>query len=144
MSVEANKALYRRWINDVWSAGQVTLIDELHTTDYIDHSGLPGVSPDRAGLAQFIAGLRGAYPDLRFTVQDVIAEGDRVVGRWTAQGTHKGSFMGVPPTERTIQMNGIDLLRVVNGRIAEIWHREDELGLLQQLGVMPALGQPAS
>jgi steroid delta-isomerase-like uncharacterized protein len=82
--------------------------------------------------------FRTAFPDLHFTIEDEIAEGDTVVSRWTARGTHRGEFMGTPPTGRTIAVTGMDILHFVDGRIRENWAAFDALGLLQQLGAIPA------
>lgn len=84
--------------------------------------------------------FRAAFPDVRYTMEDLIAEGDRVMDRWTVHATHLGDFLGIPPTGKAITFWGIDILRIVNGRIKEIWHLEDQVSVLQQLGVLP--GEP--
>jgi predicted ester cyclase len=89
-------------------------------------------------MKQFIAGLHAAFPDLAITIEDMVAEGDRLVGRWVMTGTNTGSFSGMPATGRPVTLSGIDLLRVEGDRFAEVWAVADIAGMLQQLGVMPA------
>ncbi len=88
-------------------------------------------------MKQFIAGLHAAFSEVAFTIEDMVAEGDRIVGRWVMRGTNTGSFNGMPPTGRPVTVSGFDLLRVEGDRFAEVWHVEDIAGMLQQLGVMP-------
>lgn len=135
---EQNKALVRRGVENVWNGRNVDVIDEVVASDFIIHA----TSPDkeihgREGVRQQFAGLRAAFPDLHFTIEDHIAEGDRVVTRWTAQGTHHGEFQGIPPTGRQVKLTGIDIDRVAAGKVVECWMNMDELGLLQQLGAIP-------
>jgi predicted ester cyclase len=111
--------------------------------DCIDHNPGPGLTPDRAGHHQLLMQVRTAFPDARFTLDDVIAEGDRVVDRWTMEATHAGSLGGMPPTGRHVRLSGMDILRIADGQIAEVWHIEDTLGMMQQLGAIPAPGQRA-
>jgi steroid delta-isomerase-like uncharacterized protein len=136
--VTTSKELYRRWIDEAWTKGNVDVLDDMHTPDFFDHSELPGVSPDTAGMKQFIAGLHAAFPDLAITIEDMVAEGDRLVGRWVMTGTNTGSFNGMPVTGRPVTLSGFDLLRVEGDRFAEVWGVADIAGMLQQLGVMPA------
>jgi steroid delta-isomerase-like uncharacterized protein len=92
----------------------------------------------REGIKQFYATLRAAFPDIHFTIEDQIAEGDRVVTRWTARATHTGEYQGIPPTGKQFSLTGIDIDRIANGKVVECWPIADELGVLQQLGVIPA------
>jgi predicted ester cyclase len=92
----------------------------------------------RQGIKQFYGMLRAAFPDLHFTIEDQIAAGDRVVTRWTANGTHNGEFQGISPTGKQITIAGIDIDRLANGKVVECWPVADELGLLRQLGAIPA------
>jgi len=141
-SVTTNKELYRRWIDEAWTKGNVDVLDDMNTPDFVDHSGLPGVSPDTAGMKQFIVGLHAAFSDVAMTIEDMVAEGDRLVGRWVMRGTNTGSFNGMPPTGRPVTLSGFDLLRVEGDRFAEVWHVEDIAGMLQQLGVLPGPPSP--
>jgi steroid delta-isomerase-like uncharacterized protein len=133
MSIEDTKAVYRRWIDEVFSQGLVAVADELHAADYVDHSGLPGVPSTTAGLKRFVIGLHSTFPDIVFTIEQVIAEGDRVEGYWTMRGTQRGAFQQLPPTGRAVTMAGFDLVRIANGQIAEVWHLADTAGLVRQL-----------
>lgn len=137
---ERNKALVRRGVENVWNGRNLDVIDEVVASDFIIHA----VSPDkeihgREGVRQQFSRLRTAFPDLHFTIEDHIAEGDRVVTRWTAQGTHLGEFQGIPPTGKRVMLTGIDIDRVADGKFVECWMNMDELGPLQQLGVVPQL-----
>ena len=134
---DRNKALLRRFYEELWSQGDLKAIPELVAEDFVDHHLLPGAPPGREGLAALITTWRRAFPDMSETCEDLIAEGDKVVGRFTMRGTHKGEFMGVPPTGKRVTMSGIDILRVAGGKIAEFWYGEHLLELMQQLGVVP-------
>ncbi len=137
MSTQENKALARKYVEEVWNRGKLDLVDELFWPDYVNHDPSAGQGRGPEALKQLIATFRGASPDLQFTIDDLIAEGERVVTRWTARGTHRGLLMGVPPTGRAIAVKAIAVDRFVDGRIAEHWAVRDDLGLLQQLGVIP-------
>ncbi len=138
MSTEELKAIARRYIEEVWNNGNLALIDELFTPDYINHTPSIGQMAGPEGIKQLIGSFRNAAPDLHFTINDMIAEGDRVVTRWTAQGTHQGELMGVPPTGKQITVTAIVIDRIVEGRIVEHWAGRDDLGLFQQLGLIPS------
>jgi steroid delta-isomerase-like uncharacterized protein len=141
MSTEENKALSRRLIEEVWNQGKLAVIDELVAPNYVDHDPTgPIHGPE--GFKQFVSMYLTAYPDTHFTIEDQIAEGDTVVTRWTARGTHKGPLMGIPPTGKQVTVTGISIGRVVNGKTVEGWSNYDTLGMMQQLGVVPAPGQP--
>jgi steroid delta-isomerase-like uncharacterized protein len=131
-----NKQASRRAMEEVYTGGNLDVVEELAAGDIIAHS--PGV--DFHGiteLKQFVASLREAFPDLRMTVEDQVAEGDKVVTRWTAQGTHRGSFLGMPPTGKAGTMTGVEIDRFVDGKVTECWTSADYLGLMQQLGAIP-------
>ena len=131
---EENKAIMRRGMEEVVSGGNLDLIDELVSPDFVDHNPLPGVSPDREGLKRSIAMLREGFPDIGTKVGDFISEGEKVVAHYTLSGTHEGEFMGVPPTSREVEWSAIIIFRIVDGQIREQWLEQDQLGLLQQLG----------
>lgn len=137
-----NKRASRRALEEVYTGGDLDVVDELVNGDIVAHS--PGV--DFHGiteLKQFVASLREAFPDLRMTVEDQVAEGDKVVTRWTAQGTQKGSFLGMPPTGKAGTMTGVEIDRFVDGKVTECWTSADYLGLMQQLGAIPEPGASA-
>lgn len=137
---EQNKAVLRRHFAEVWSEGNLALVDELFASDYIGHAP-PDEIQGREGLKHYVSAVRTAFPDLRFTVEDVIAEADRVATRWTARGTHTGEYQGIPPTGKRLTMTGMSFARIANGTIVVSWTNSDALGLLQQLGAIPVLGQ---
>jgi steroid delta-isomerase-like uncharacterized protein len=134
---DRNKALLRRFYEELWSKGNLEAIPELVAEDFVDHHPLPGAPPGREGLAALVTTWRIAFPDMRETVEDLISEGDKVVGRFTMRGTHSGEFLGVPPTGRSVTMGGIDIVRFAGGKIAEFWYGEQLLELMQQLGAVP-------
>jgi steroid delta-isomerase-like uncharacterized protein len=134
---DRNKALLRRFYEELWSKGNLDAISELVAEDFVDHHPLPGAPPGREGLAALVTTWRTAFPDMSETCEDLIAEGDKVVGRFTMRGTHSGEFMGVAPTGRRVTMSGIDIVRVAGGKIAEFWYGEHLLELMQRLGAGP-------
>lgn len=141
MTTEENKAVVRQFTDEVWNTGNLAIIDELFATTWVGHDLPPGLAPGREGLKQMVGAFRAAFSDIRATVDDQIADGDKVTWRWTFQGTHSGAFMGIPPTGKTITLTGISIDRLAGGTFVERWDSADTLGLLQQLGVMPVPGQ---
>ncbi len=139
MSVENNKATARRWYEGVFNNGNLDLINELFAANFVDHDPVNPL-PGPEGVRQVVTMYRSAFPDLHITVEDWVAEGDKVVTRFRAQGTHRGALMGVPPTGKQVTVTGIDVLGFKNGKIAEHWGNRDDLGMLQQLGVIPSMG----
>jgi steroid delta-isomerase-like uncharacterized protein len=137
MSAEENKALVRRFVDEVQSAGNIDAIDELCSPEFVNHSAPPGVPSNCEGVKQLTAMFRQAFPDSYFTVEDMIAEGDKVATRKTFHGTHQGEFMGIPPTGQQVSIGLIDIVRIVDGQVVEHWSMGDNLGLMQQLGVIP-------
>jgi steroid delta-isomerase-like uncharacterized protein len=143
MSSESNKVLARRIFEEVLNGRNLDLLDELVASDYIEHMPLPGQRTGIDGIRDRYTMLHKAF-DAEFTVEDVIAEGDKVVLRWTQSGTHVGEFPGLPPTGRRFRIGGIEIWRVENGKLAEHWDVVDVFGQLQQLGVLPAPGGVAA
>jgi steroid delta-isomerase-like uncharacterized protein len=139
---EENKALFRRMFEGAINQGNMDLIDELVAPDVVEHEGLPpGVPAGREGVKMMFTMFRGAFPDLNATIDDVIAEGDKVVARSTWSGTHQGEFMGIPATGKRVSFGVIDIMRFADGVVVEHWGQMDNLGMLQQLGVVPAPGE---
>jgi len=135
---EHNKKLERRLIEQVWNQGNFDVVDEFVAGDYIGHASTPDdETRGRAGYRAFYAGLRDAFPDFQVTVEDQIAEGDRVVTRWTARGTHLGHFRGVPSSGRQGAISGITIERMANGKVVECWTNADDLSPMRQLGLIP-------
>jgi steroid delta-isomerase-like uncharacterized protein len=135
---EENKALVRRFFEEFITKGDLSLTDELIAENYVDHNPPgPNIAPGPEGVKQLFAGRRSAFPDLTVTVDDQVAEGDKVVSRGTITGTHKGEFMGIPATGKSISMGAVSIFRIEDGKIAERWGEVDTLGMMQQLGVVP-------
>ncbi len=143
MAAEENKAIARRELEELWLKGNLALVDELYAEDVVDHHPLPGQAPGREGVRQAIALVNRAFPS-QGEIHGVIAEGDTVARWWTMRGTHAGEFLGLPATQKPFTLTGIDVLRIADGKIVESWHEEDLLGLLQQLGAVPAPGAAPS
>ena len=141
MSTDSNKALVRRLTNEVQNRGNIAAVDEIAAPTFVNHSAPPGVPADREGVKQLTLLFRTAFPNGRMIIEDMIAEGDRVATRKTFRGTHQGAFMGLPPTGKPVEIGLIDIVRVVDGRVVEHWNAVDNLGLLQQLGLLPPPGQ---
>ena len=141
MSTESHKALVRRLVDEVQNGGNIAAVDEIAAPTFVNHSAPPGMSSDREGVKQITLLFRQAFPDGVMTVEDMLAEGDLVATRKTFRGTHQGPFMGLAPTGKQVEIGLIDIVRVVDGRVTEHWNAVDNLGLLQQLGVLPPPGQ---
>ena len=141
MSAEDNKALVRRFVDEVQSGGNTDLIDEICSAEFVNHSAPPGLPADREGIKILTAMFRGAFPDSYFTVEDMIAEGDKVVTRKTFHGTHEGEFMVIPPSGRPLNVSLIDFVRISDGRVVEHCSVGDNLGMMQQLGVILQPGE---
>lgn len=140
-STEANKAVTRRYIEEIASQGNLALIDELFSADSIWHGpSQPELRGPEARKQQFVS-ARGAFPDLQCTVDELVAEEDRVVVRWSATGTHQGEYWGAAPTGKRLSWSGTSTFRVAGGMITEEFIQFDALGFMQQLGVVPAIGQ---
>ena len=133
MSAE-NKALVRRWFEEVWNQGRVETIDEVFAADGVSH----GLGSDMRGPAEFKpfhAAYRQAFPDVHIDIEDMVAEGDKVAFRWTATGTHRGHLMAIAPTGRASRFEGMGIVRLRHGQIVEGWNVYDQLGMFKQLGV---------
>jgi steroid delta-isomerase-like uncharacterized protein len=145
MSAQENKAVARRVAEEIFNGGSLDLADELYAPDYVLHDpSLPEDLHGPEGFKQYAAMNLGAFPDARVTVEDQIAEGDMIVTRWTASGTHTGELMGIPPTGRRSEISGITINRFSGGRIVEDWYQSDDLGMMQQLGVIPSSKEVSS
>lgn len=141
MSIEQNKALFRRMVEEVFNQRNVGLIDEILSTDFVEREELPpGVPSGREGVKQLTLMFHSAFPDFKATIDDMIAEGDKVVVRMTWRGTHKGEFMGIPATDKNVSFEVIDIVRFAGDKFAEHWGMMDNASLMQQLGVGPAPG----
>lgn len=130
---EENKAVVQRFINEYQTEGRMEVALELLADDFVDHSALPGFSPDKEGVINVIEMLRGAFDGLRVEIHDQVADDRKVVTRKTFRGTHTGEFFGVPPTNRPIEFGVIDILTVSNGQLKEHWCEVDFAGLMSQI-----------
>ena len=135
---EENKSISRRVQEEAFNQGNLAVIDELVAADYVDHDLPPGFPDGPEGYKQLVAMYRAAFPDVQMTIEDVIADGDKVALRWTATGTHQGELMGIPPTNKQVTVTGMDINRLAGGKIAEHWGNFDQMGMMQQLGVIPS------
>lgn len=138
LSIEANKAVVRRAYDELVMAGDFSNLAEIVHEDYMDHTQPPGWATDRAGLQHQIAYFRSAFPNIHVTLEDMIAEGDLVMHRQTMRGTHLGEFFGIPPTGTVVEMTGMHLFRIADGKLIEHRANNDDLGMLRQLGAIPA------
>jgi steroid delta-isomerase-like uncharacterized protein len=139
---EQNKAVSRRLVEEFFVAGNFDVADELVDASYIGHDvAAPEPIRGHEGLKEQAKGYRGAFPDLTLTIEDQIAEGDKVTTRWTARGTHRGDLFGISPTGKQATISGITIDRFSGGKIVESWDNWDALGLMQQLGAIPAMAQ---
>ncbi len=135
MSTEQNKTIVRRLFEEVMK-GNLTIADELIAAEYAQHSVF-GIPDGREGFKQFFTNFAAAVPDAHFRLEDVIAEGDKVITRWIVTGTQTGTLQGIPPTGNRFSMTGIDIFRLNEGKLVEHWDSVDQLGMLKQLGAFP-------
>jgi len=132
-----NKAMIRRMFEEGFNQNLTSVIDELIAPNYVNHD-LPAPVPGPEGLKQVIGMFRAAFPDMKITLEDVFADGDKVGTRGFFTGTHKGEFMGVSATGKPVKIKYIDLWRVVDGKLVDNWVQMDMMGMMQQLGAVPA------
>lgn len=141
MSTEENKAVVRRFIAEVVNGNNLSAVDELFAPNYVLYmSHSPEPSRGTENVKHVAAMFRSAFPDWHNTIEDMLADGEKVVTRWTERGTHQGEFQGIAPTGKQVTLTGIDIYRISDGMIAEQWVQADMLGFMQQLGVVPPPG----
>jgi steroid delta-isomerase-like uncharacterized protein len=136
-NAEENKAIVLRHWEEIVSKGRLDLIDEIFAPDFVAHEADQDIRGPE-GVRQFILMLRAAFPDLHITVEDVLAEGDKVVQRWSGHGSHQGELMGLPPSGKRFSVTGITISRFEGGKVAEEWELYDMMGMLQQVGALPS------
>lgn len=134
---EQNKAVARRFYEEVFNQQNVNAIDDICAHDFVDHSAMPGQAPGAQGLKQIFGMYLKGFPDIRVKIEEMIAERDLVATRISGEATHKGELFGTAATGKRIQFNGIDIVRVANGKVAEAWHQGDDMIALMQLGIKP-------
>lgn len=130
-------AILDRLNAEVLNAGNVDLIDELVSPDFVEHDPPPGMGGDREGFKQMVRDIHRAFSDFSTTVEDQIVAGNKVVERWWAEGAHTGEWMGVPASGHRVRITGIDISRIEGGQLVEHWTQIDALGMLQQMGAIP-------
>src|SRR5262245_351962 len=136
MTIENKKAIVRRFYEEVWGKGNLDIADEIFAPDYVRHDLRPGNPlPGPEGQKKIAAEFRAAFPDLQQKIDLMVEEGDFVVGRWTTEGTHTGSWGDVQPTYKRVKFCGVNIFRIQNGKVVEMWNHRDDLGVMQQLGV---------
>jgi steroid delta-isomerase-like uncharacterized protein len=137
MSIERNKAIVRRFVDEVFVAGDEAAVDELVAADFVPHTW-GSVEPGTASLKQAMERVSGGLSDVSMTIDDMIAEGDRVAVRLTSHAVHSGEFMGMPPSGNDYTISEVHIFRIADDRIAEHWHVADLMSMMKQLGAMPA------
>jgi len=140
MSVEENKALVRRYMEETFNQGNLSVIDQLASSDFVYHHAT-GRDLSKEAYKKMSIMTQNAFPDVYMEIDDLFAEGDKVACRFTITATHKGEYQGIPPTGKKITFQGINIFRIADSKIAEIWSRLNLLGMMQQLGVIPPMGK---
>jgi steroid delta-isomerase-like uncharacterized protein len=141
MSMEENKAIVRRYVEEIWNQGDFAVAEQLLAPTFVLHNpAFADLPQGPAGFKQVLTLYRSAFPDLQFTIEALLAEGEQVVNRWTARGTQHGELLGIPPTGKPVTFWGLTLHRLANGRIVEEWPAFDQFSLFQQLGASPTAG----
>jgi steroid delta-isomerase-like uncharacterized protein len=139
MSVEENRALIQRFVEEAFNRGNLDVVDEIYAPVYVGHTaGLSEQTSGPEGVKGFVELYRSAFPDLHTTIEDIVTEGDKVAYRWTAVGTHRGGLLGVPPSNNRVELKGITIERIEDGKIVETYNNFDQLGMLRQIGAIPA------
>jgi steroid delta-isomerase-like uncharacterized protein len=142
ISAEETKAVARRWFEDLFNAGNLEVADEIIAPEHVNHDPtLPDIPTGPEGQKQMVNLYRGAFTNAHISVEDQVAEGDRVVTRWTGSGTHQSELMGVAPSGNQVTVTGITINRISGGKIEESWTNYDALGMMQQIGVVAETGQ---
>ena len=141
MSAEDNKRIVERFYTEVWDRGNVEVALEIFADDYVRHDLRPSVAlPGPEGQRTIAADFRRAFPDLRMTLDLIVAEGDLVAARWTTIGTHSGPWAGVEPTGKSVTFSGVNIFRLEEGKVVELWNHRDDLGLMDQIGARVLAG----
>jgi len=142
MSTEENKAIFHRFVDEVMNQGKLSTIDELFAAGFVGHINLPPTPPmNRAGVKSLFSMYHSAFSGLQTTIEDLIAEDDKIVGFLVVRGTHTGNFMGIPATGKHIAFRTVDIFRIADKKIVEHWAMPDQFSLRQQLGAIPSIGQ---
>ncbi len=137
-STDSTRTLVRQAYDEMFNQGNLAAVDKYIAADYVEHQMMPGQPAGTEGFKQMLTTLRTAFPDLHITIEDMLVDGDKVAVRSTLRGTQKGELMGTAPTGKSVTVTGIDILRMKDGKAVEHWGNEDDLGMMQQLGAIPA------
>jgi len=135
MGAEENRAILRTTYERWWNGGDADSVDDMVADDYIDHSAVVS-NRGKDGLKELIREFHQGFPDMMEELEDAIVEGEKAVGRFRMWGTHTGPFLGIPPTGRRVEITGIDIFRIVDGKIVEMWYEDDLMSMMRQLGVV--------
>ncbi|MEX2271024.1 MAG: ester cyclase [Vicinamibacterales bacterium] len=136
---EQNKAVVRRFYGEVFNKQDANAIDELCDPNFVDHGAMPGQAPGRQGMKDSFTMFLKAFPDMHVNVEELIAERDLVAARFTGEATHRGELFGTAPTGKKMKFNGIDIIRIKDGKAIEAWHQGDDVIGLMQLGIKPPM-----
>jgi len=139
MSPEENKAIVRRYLEEAWNKKNRAVIDEAISPNLVQH--VRNVPPGQEGIRRFFSMMDEAFPDAHFTIDDMISEGEKVAWRFTVRATHTGPFRSIPPTNKPVTLTGMAITRMQDGQMIENWNETDDLGMMQQLGVIPTPGR---
>lgn len=137
MIESGNKAVIRRFIDEVLNQKRLEVADEIVAEDFVELDPLPGQRQGREGLKEVLAMMSAAFPDIHWAVEEMVGEGEKVVTRFTWTGTHRGTFLGVPATGKSVSVKGVVIDRVVGGKMTDSRILMDTMGMMQQLGVVP-------
>jgi steroid delta-isomerase-like uncharacterized protein len=137
MDINDNKAVYKRMIDDVFNAGKLEAVDEIVSPNYVLHGAPPDMPKGPDAIRATVRAFRTAFPDLKIELAELVAEGDKVSARSVMRGTHEGTLFGIPATHKKVEVDGLTMVTVRDGRVQESWVKNDTLQLFQQLGVSP-------
>lgn len=140
MSLEENKEVIRRSVSEFWNTGDVDALDRIYGKEYMGHDPDGFFAGTREQFRQTAQAIFAGFSDMEVIIDDLIAEGDKVVKKWTSRSVHTGEFMGIPPTGKAMEITGTTVYRIAGGKIVECWSNADRMGMLQQLGVIPPMG----
>jgi len=140
MPIEQNKAIAQRWMEEVWQKASAAAIDELLADNFVFNYAAPGTTSDREGYKQTVNAVHSGFPDVQFTTEDMVVEGDKAAVYWKGRGTHKGEFWGVASTGKQVTMAGVSIIRVAGGKIVEEVGHMNTMELLQEIGAIPPSG----
>ncbi|MES2122318.1 MAG: ester cyclase [Chlamydiota bacterium] len=138
MTPQQNEEIIKKYFEEAWNRGNLDVLDEIIAPNYLNHSpGMPNPPPGPEGLKPIIRGLRKAFPDLHFTIENMVVTAHQVAIHSIMHGTHQGDLFGLPPTGKKVKVNQMQIERIVDGKIVEHWRQSDDLGMMKQLGQIP-------